>query len=56
MGSAPRKASSDDALAHRIKNEFRNAVDTELLENMGAMRLDCIRQRNPTLTAARYYC
>jgi hypothetical protein len=34
------RASRDDAFAHRIKNEFRNAVEIELLKDMGAMRFD----------------
>jgi site-specific recombinase XerD len=32
-------ASRDNALAHRIKNEFQNAVNIEFLQDMGAMRL-----------------
>lgn len=34
------RASGDDALAHGIKNELRNAVDIELLQNMASMSFD----------------
>ena len=37
MGSGTARASGDDTLAHCIKNEFRNAVDIELLQDMATM-------------------
>jgi hypothetical protein len=43
IGLAAATDSRDDALAHRIKNKLRNAVDIELLEDMAPMSLDCGR-------------
>jgi hypothetical protein len=53
-------ASRDDALAHRIKYELRNAMDVQLLENMGTMSFDGVRLissrfATPYLSAPRRY-